>query len=331
LADAGPHRFCLATIKNIYIGLQRYLAVVLMKVSCAWLYAITKYGYPPSFENCMKAIKEMANLGFKFIEIEIVGEKQLLDFKERYGEIKKICRSLGVEIINLCAIFPDIISPNKELKAKALENFRESCKICRSLDCHMIQLDSFTPPLKFIGDLPYKEAIGFGRQFKVEIDWSFNWKVFWDNLVETFKICSNISENEGLKLCLEPRVGENISNTDAMLRLLDAVSSDNFGAVLDVGHLHAQKEILPLSVEKLGSKIFYVHASDNDGRDNYHLPPGRGTVDWDALIEALNKHNYRDYIAVDIGGAGYAGNIDLEVVESKNFLEKLLRKYNLLD
>lgn len=301
-----------------------------MKVSCAWLYAITKYGYPPSFEKSLKAIEEMASLGFRFIEVEIVGEKQLLEYRERYGEIKKLCRDLGVEIINLCAIFPDIVSLNSSFRSRALENFKESCEICRRLDCEMIQLDSFTPPLKFIGDLPYKEAISFGRQFKVKVDPEFNWKVFWSNLVETFKVCSGISEEKGLKLCLEPRVGENISNTDAMLRLLDAVGSENFGAVLDVGHLHAQKEILPLSVEKLGSKIFYVHASDNDGRDNYHLPPGRGTVDWDALVIALNKHGYRGYIAIDIGGASYTGDVDSDMIESKNFLEKLLSKYGLL-
>ncbi len=47
-------------------------------------------------------------------------------------------------------------------------------------------------------------------------------------------------------------------------------------------HLHAAKELIPLSVEKLGSRIFYIHASDNDGRDNYHWAPGKGTVDWTA-------------------------------------------------
>lgn len=301
-----------------------------LKVSCAWLYAITKYGYPPSLDASLKAIKEMNNLGFKYIELEIVGEKQLLEFKERWKEIKRLCAELNVEIINLCSIFPNIVSLNDELRHKAIESFEESCKISRLLDCDMIQLDSFTPPLKFIGDTPYKEAINFGRRFTVEVDPNFSWRVFWLNLVETFRICSRISRGYGLRLCLEPRVGESIANTDAMLRLLESVDSDNFGAVLDVGHLHAQKEILSLSVEKLGERIFYVHASDNDGRDNYHLPPGRGTVDWDSLIKALNKHGYRGYIAVDIGGTGYSGNIDLDVIESKRFLENLLSKYGLL-
>ena len=318
-------------VKLIYLMPRRIFSVLFMKVSCAWLYAITKYGYPPSFEKTLKAIKEMANLGFKFMEIEIVREKQLSEFKERYNEIKNLCKSLGVEIINLCAIFPDIISMDKQVKSKAIECFEECCKITRELECDMIQLDSFTPPLKFVGEVPYKEAISFGRQFKVEIDPEFDWKDFWNNLVGTFKTCSNIAEKYGLKLCLEPRVGENISNSDAMLRLLEAVDAENFGAVLDVGHMHAQKEIIPLSVEKLGSKIFYVHVADNDGRDNYHLPPGKGTVDWEAVLKALGKHGFKGYLAIDIGGAGYSGDIDSDVVASKIFLENLLNKMGLLD
>jgi sugar phosphate isomerase/epimerase len=70
-------------------------------------------------------------------------------------------------------------------------------------------------------------------------------------------------------------VGENVSNTDAMLRLFDAIPDRNFGAVLDTGHQNAQKEILPLSIEKLRDRIFYVDVSDKDGRTNTHLPFGR--------------------------------------------------------
>jgi len=302
-----------------------------LKVSCAWLYAITKYGYPPSFDKTLTALREMANLGFDAVEVEIVREPQLLEFRERKGEVKKLCGDLGLKVINVCAIFPDVVSLDDSLWSKALKHFEESCGITRFLDCDMIQLDSFTPPLRFIGTVPYKEAISFGIQFRVEVDPEFSYPKLWSRIVDSFRRCSRIANEHGLKLCLEPRVGENISNTDAMLRLIEAVNADNFYAVLDVGHLHAQKEILPLSVEKLGSRISYVHASDNDGRDNLHLPPGKGTVDWEGVVKALAKHGYKGYIAVDIGGAGYRGNIDSDVVESKHFLENLLSRLSLLD
>src|SRR5574337_1462055 len=92
-----------------------------------------------------------------------------------------------------------------------------------------------------------------------------------------------------------------LSNTDAILHMMDDVGNDNFGAVLDTAHLNAQKEILALSVEKLGKRIFYVHAADNDGSANDHVAAGRGTVDWDGIFEGLRKHGFSGYVAVDVG------------------------------
>src|SRR5207247_795479 len=76
----------------------------------------------------------------------------------------------------------------------------------------------------------------------------------WATLVEATRRCTAIARDAGLLLCLEPRVGELVSNTDALLRLSQQVDDPGFGVVLDTGHLHAQKEILPLSVEKLGQR-----------------------------------------------------------------------------
>ncbi|MEM2550422.1 MAG: TIM barrel protein, partial [Nitrososphaerota archaeon] len=192
-----------------------------LRISCAWLYAITKYGYPPSFNKSLAALQEMANLGFDSVEIEVVRDSQLTEFKERKTEIKSLCASLGLEIINLCAIFPDIVSLDDGFWSKAIKHFEECCHITNFLNCDMIQLDSFTPPLKFLGEVPYKNAISFGLRFKVEVDPLFSWPKLWARIVESFAKCSHIAEENGLRLCLEPRVGENISNTDAMLRLLD--------------------------------------------------------------------------------------------------------------
>ena len=115
-------------------------------------------------------------------------------------------------------------------------------------------------------------------------------------------------------------MGEMVSNTDALLRLMDAVDNDNFGAVVDTGHQHAQKEILPLSIEKLGNRVYYLHASDNDGQTNQHLALGRGTVDWDGVFLALKKHGFSGYVAVDVGRVP---DLEVQVRESKAFLEGL--------
>jgi len=112
-----------------------------------------------------------------------------------------------------------------------------------------------------------------------------------------------------------------------MLKLLEEVDEENFGAVLDCGHLNAAKEIIPLSIEKLGEKIMYVHASDNDGRDNYHFAPGKGTIDWDGVFQALKKHNFNGYVAIDVGGEEVKNRLNEEVLEVKNFSKKFFKKY----
>ena len=34
-----------------------------MEISCCWIYAISKYGYPPRMADTYKVIKEMAGMG----------------------------------------------------------------------------------------------------------------------------------------------------------------------------------------------------------------------------------------------------------------------------
>lgn len=40
-----------------------------MKISCCWLYASSKCGYPPSLEDTKKALREMKDLGFTYVEL----------------------------------------------------------------------------------------------------------------------------------------------------------------------------------------------------------------------------------------------------------------------
>lgn len=64
------------------------------------------------------------------------------------------------------------------------------------------------------------------------------------------------------------------SNTDSMLRLIDAVDETNLVAILDTGYQYTQKEILPLSILKLNNRLMYLYLSDNDGTKNDHFVPG---------------------------------------------------------
>lgn len=63
-----------------------------MRISCCWLYAVSKYGYPPSLNDTFKVIEETANLGFEAVELEGVREKNLSEVYENRERLKESVR-----------------------------------------------------------------------------------------------------------------------------------------------------------------------------------------------------------------------------------------------
>lgn len=299
-----------------------------MNVNCCWLYAISKYGYPPSIPDTHKALTEMAALGFAAVELEGVREENLRAVSADRANLRKRCADLGVRVMNFCPVLPDLVSPDPARRRHALDLFRLAAELTVYFASPLIQVDSYTPSIEFVAHQPYGGAIEFQRRFDVRIPDTFSWARTWDALVESVRACAAIARDAGLRLAMEPRVGEIVSNTDALLRLMDHVRDDAFGAVLDTGHLNAQKEILPLSVEKLGSRVFYVHASDNDGRDNAHLAPGRGSVDWESVFRGLRRHGFDGYVGVDVGGVA---DLEDQYREGYAFIRGVLDRVNATD
>ncbi|MCK4418531.1 sugar phosphate isomerase/epimerase [Candidatus Aerophobetes bacterium] len=212
-----------------------------MKISCGWIYAISKYGYPPSLGDTYKAIEEMAEMGFKNIELEGIGEENLKEIVKDKEKLKKIVEDLDLRVVNFCPVLPDIVSVEKERRDKAVQLFKIGIDTARYFNCLTIQTDSFTPSLKFIGEAPYKKGSSYGKEYKVKLEPDFNWQEQWKALVDTFAHCTSLAKDAGLKFCLEPRVGELISNTDAVLRLIDAIGDNNFGVLFDTAHQHTQR------------------------------------------------------------------------------------------
>jgi sugar phosphate isomerase/epimerase len=297
-----------------------------MRISCCWLYAISKYGYPPSISDTFKVLGEMKALGFDCVELEGVRKDNLTEVYKQRAEIKKFCDGEGLRVINFCPVLPGSVSLDRKEREESKELFKRALEIAKFFDTATIQGDSFTPPLRFRGDSPYKESISYGKHFSVEIDAAFDWGRQWAAMVESFSFMTQEAKKAGLRFCVEPRVGEMLSNTDAILRMMDHVDDTNFGAVLDTAHQNAQKEILALSVEKLGKRIFFVHAADNDGRVNDHLAAGRGTVDWDGVFQGLKKHGFSGYVAVDVG---MVPDLDAQYRESLKFLTAMAAKHGL--
>ena len=296
-----------------------------MKISCCWMYAIGKYGYPPSTNNMLKAIREMAKMGFEYIELEGFGYENLQQVINSISEIKSICMDEGIKVSNFAVLLPDIISTNPKIKQKAFDMFKKGVEASVILESPYIWIDSYSPPVEVTKGSLLTNELSFGKQTSIRIPNNFSWKLFWDNFVNSIIRCTEIVKSNGMSLLIEPRVGEVVSNSDALIRLGELVNDEHFGVIFDTAHLHAQKELLPLSVHKLGKLLRYVHVADNDGRDNRHFLPGNGNIDWDSVFESLKQIKFNGFFATDLEKDV---NLEERFIEMKHILDSYAQKYS---
>jgi sugar phosphate isomerase/epimerase len=297
-----------------------------VKIVCAWMYAIGRYGFPPAMPDILAAIREMKEMGFEYIEAEGIGYENLEQVIAHRQEIRNLCDGEGLKLANFAVLLPDIFCQEAKVRATAFEHFQRGIETASYLGSPYAWIDSFFPPLAVKkGVIPTEELV-YGQEFRVSVPDGFDWRRFWDSFVEAVCRANEIAKKNSVGLLLEPRVGEVVSNSDAMLRLIEAVDDGNFGVILDVGHQHAQKELLPLSVEKLGRHMKYVHIADNDGKDNRHFAPGDGNVDWEELFRLLKLRRFEGFFSIDLEKLP---DLRAKFEQAKRFLEAYAERYGL--
>jgi len=96
-----------------------------------------------------------------------------------------------------------------------------------------------------------------------------------------------------------------------LLGLIDALG-DHVGLCLDTGHNHATGASVADEALRAADKLFNVHIQDNHGVPNQdeHLLPGRGTIDWEAFLGALDRMGFDDPRIIEIAPTGGPESID---------------------
>jgi len=90
-----------------------------------------------------------------------------------------------------------------------------------------------------------------------------------------------------------------------VLGLIDGLG-DHVGVCLDAGHSNLNGLDPAEEAALAGDKLFTMHLQDNDRSGDQHLAPGRGTVNWDAVLGVLNQMGYTGGRMFEVG-AGEAG------------------------
>jgi sugar phosphate isomerase/epimerase len=294
-----------------------------MIIGCAALYPITRYGFPYTFDNYLKAVAEMHSAGFEHCELEINVDIDLEEYVERADQVKRTLAENHMTLSSIIGVINGGFSTNPEIAEEYLRKYERLSQFAADVKCENVCICAYMPPeIEGVkGTEPYSGA----PPMQVRVPKGFDWGRFWDNAVHRFAQMARINARYGQNLIIENRVGDWVNTSDGVLKLIEDAGEPNAGCLLDVAHTHATKEHLDLVIPKLKKRLVYVHLADNDGTHPYHLPAGRGTIDFPAVFRSLQSIGYDSYVNVDYGGVP-ADQILAEVTQGRTYFQDCLQQ-----
>ena len=126
----------------------------------------------------------------------------------------------------------------------------------------------------------------------------------------------------GIRLALEV-IPNDLSTPNALADLLDGEDAIDAGICLDLGHAHLMGGIAE-AAETLAGAIVTTHVHDNNGRDDEHLVPFSGTIDWPSALTVLWKVGYGERLVFEVAGDGDAADVLTRTVGARTRLQAIL-------
>ena len=188
------------------------------------------------------------------------------------------------------------------------------------VDLGASQIQLHSPPIPGT-EATWDVAYPGGPARKISFHETGEWSETWETYVRWIRELCDDCKAMGLNLAIEARPREIIGNTDAMLHLLKDVRTSNLGVIFDTGHHFTMREILPISIWKLGAAVYSVQLSDNDGIIEYQWAPGEGKIEWKTVMDALKAIDYSGYLVIEASGLGRQS---MDFVRSRDMIRNLL-------
>jgi sugar phosphate isomerase/epimerase len=95
------------------------------------------------------------------------------------------------------------------------------------------------------------------------------------------------------------------------------------GVCLDYGHAHLMGD-LGEAIETLSGHLWTTHVHDNGGKQDDHLAPFQGTIDWEAAMMETQKIGYDNVLMFEVADTGDPIDVLKRCVKARARLEKTL-------
>jgi len=143
--------------------------------------------------------------------------------------------------------------------------------------------------------------------------------MFYDELMP----CVELAEQLGVHLLIEPEPGLLIETFEQYLEFTGRIDSPRVGLNFDVGHAFCVGQDPEQWIARMAPHTRHYHIEDiAESRVHAHLIPGRGAIDFPAVLAEIARTGYDGWVTVEL--YPYIENPDEAGREAKRFLETLM-------
>jgi sugar phosphate isomerase/epimerase len=93
------------------------------------------------------------------------------------------------------------------------------------------------------------------------------------------------------------------------------------GVCLDYGHAHLMGD-LGEAIEELSGHLWTTHVHDNNGKEDDHLTPYAGTIDWDVAMMETQKIGYDGALMFEVADTGNPLDVIKRCTKARERLER---------
>lgn len=128
----------------------------------------------------------------------------------------------------------------------------------------------------------------------------------------------------GVRIALEPLnrfEGDLLNNVAEGLAFLNELNHPAVGLLVDTFHVNIEESSWtePFRQAMQAGKLFHVHLGDNN-----RLPPGRGLIDFGAILAALQESGYTGWLSAELLGKPDPDTAGQQTIDNMTHLMKVL-------
>ena len=266
------------------------------------------------FYGCdiLDVLEPIRDNGFQLLEI--CSFRKHLDYNnvDHVREAARRIHDLGLEALSMHAPFADSIDVSQNDRKGREEAVGEIQRAADAAAVLGVRYLVIHPGPEREGEPPNEER----------------WQRLED-AAEALTRIANHCRDLGINLLLENMLPHLLlGSAGNLLHILGSIAATDVGICLDTGHAHLGRE-LEMIVSKFGGHLEMIHAHDNRGDFDSHLPPGEGGIDWDRLLRELEKIDYRGAIILELCGDGHSNPRDIlaGARKARGFLERRMEAH----